>query len=900
MNTNEITWSVIRPCLQLASYQLRDQIIIPSLCIAETPSARAEEELYIKNGIQGGTHSRGTSLLINGKNIAYSKKILERLARTAVSPETACCYTCSDYPYLQKARAVWKQFLAGRDNEKHALSELASSLCRQSYAIELEFENTGILLEELLQRTNAQGDLYDTLSVLSILATTWPFWKNAGKGRDGAADRLIRQLCDMLFPHTSQNQSLPAGISIPENSAESLYDSALYKYRTGDYDAAGELFVKIIRDHLTASHSILSDSFDKLNECCSRGYNKPADIGSAETLRYWARWYGSPYAKNRTHTIREIPERAAASFRGTCISNCENSVYSWICETKPENWSMCSADDPSACFRPEQNTRFLLIKEDYEANVKDALVILDRIKHVLEETGSDLKEIGQTEIVIRCEQESATPLLDTACSFLDENTADPSAIWADHPIRIYLLDEAKRSADYLFAKHPLFYPLTFKSGAGNPKSHALNLVIVSDNPDFCCVSWLVRDAFWMLPGIPEIPRSKITVLSPYAESIAEKVTSQCPGFSSFTRINGGTAEPEKGRARRVHPVNISDISFPEIEYRTVSLQGRAFVSLLEEFSISDDLFYYVVESVSDLESISLASKIREVSIKKNVLCEETQGRRISRYSSDPTVIAVKCSDPDLAGLAEDLIVPKETERENLWYNDYKLLSFASRKDLFSWTELTGGDIEFLSLCMHLQYCSSGRHNYLEAPSQEDLRSYYSRLYNRDSSFAEAMSMPYRLFAAGILPDIWYINNEETFWAAKNRAALAEKFEEQLKADRSLVEKLSRWEHSRWCCYMLSSGWLPASPNQVYAFMKSGVSRHTLQIARLHPCLCSWKQLKTLYNVLHYAYTGSSDIYGKFSYDQRFSRFKEEDNTYFQTLDADNIRQTGDILKAQPI
>ena len=50
---------------------------------------------------------------------------------------------------------------------------------------------------------------------------------------------------------------------------------------------------------------------------------------------------------------------------------------------------------------------------------------------------------------------------------------------------------------------------------------------------------------------------------------------------------------------------------------------------------------------------------------------------------------------------------------------------------------------------------------------------------------------------------------------------------------------------RWCCWALTRGWLPVNPVQVTQYITAGVKRHTLQIAKLHPCICSWKGLELL-------------------------------------------------------
>ena len=82
-------------------------------------------------------------------------------------------------------------------------------------------------------------------------------------------------------------------------------------------------------------------------------------------------------------------------------------------------------------------------------------------------------------------------------------------------------------------------------------------------------------------------------------------------------------------------------------------------------------------------------------------------------------------------------------------------------------------------------------------------------------------------------------------------------------------------------------------------MNNGVDRHTLQIAKMHPCICSWDDLKLLYGELHFLYNGAIDAFGKPKIDERYKAFKDEDIETFQKIDINNIKQTADILKAKP-
>lgn len=189
----------------------------------------------------------------------------------------------------------------------------------------------------------------------------------------------------------------------------------------------------------------------------------------------------------------------------------------------------------------------------------------------------------------------------------------------------------------------------------------------------------------------------------------------------------------------------------------------------------------------------------------------------------------------------------------------------------------------ISQCMHLQYCSQNEHyNFESEPKTEDIWSYYHRLYNRGSSFAAAMSLPYRLFEAGVFPPRWIISNDyDIYWNKASRQLLADNFskliEKEHTEDTGLINRLARYEHTRWCCYMISvMGWIPASKDQTVHYINNGVDRHTLQIAKMHPCICSWTDLKLLYSDLHFLYNGAEDVYGKAKINDHYKAFQDDD------------------------
>lgn len=847
------------------------------------------------------------SEIINGTNSGFSHRVLEKLAKTTKDKESGLDFVFTNYPYLIAAKQIWKNHIENFPAEEQRLSNLVHNLCEKDYNIYISDQrNTTVfnLSESLAGINNEKYDLTYQLGVLSILATTWQQWVNLRNGSFNKKDiPLFLQLAKLIFPisNTAIVQNDPAESNV---NVTDIYHNAVSLFEKGDYVKSTELFAEIVTRHLTAPYKILANSYASLIKCYGISSRNISTIGTKEELKRWALHYGSNDIQPRSHEIRQQPQKSKTTGHGLYLFNhLDNSkvtkqIVRWISSTKPDGWKNPSDFDFGivndldllAAKLSDFPMRFILINNDYSQNLEDALVILDDVRSYQRSDKWDASICSNIEIIIRCPEDYAISLLDTACSFLDKDYP---------PVKIFLIDEKKRSADYLFAQHPLFYPMTFSFNKDRLETAESALIIVSDNNDIQYASWLIRDAFWMLPHSSPKMHSRIIVLSPYASEIATELVAECPGLSAFTYIVDQQSGEKEG-LKNPTKIDINDISFPKIEFHPISTNVRAFQTRIRELIKENLLPYFVVDSSSDLMAITIGKKIREALIRGAVASHQ-----LGNYSSDSTVVAVRTINPDYAGLTQDLIVPKETEHDALFFSDYKLITFGSIKDIFSWNQLTGGTIEFISQCMHLQYCSqTDNYDFRSVPSQKDIWSYYHRLYNRGSSFAAAMSLPYRLFEAGVFPLRWVISNDyDIYWEESSRKHLADAFS-MLLADENkkeaLINRLAKYEHIRWCCYMLSMGWLPADKGQVVHYMNNGVDRHTLQLAKMHPCICSWEDLKLLYSELHFLYNGAVDIYGKPKIDERYKAFRDNDIEKFQKIDVNNIKQTADILKAAPL
>ncbi|MFR5701603.1 MAG: hypothetical protein ACLUD0_06840 [Eubacterium ramulus] len=221
----------------------------------------------------------------------------------------------------------------------------------------------------------------------------------------------------------------------------------------------------------------------------------PKHFHPSEDIEKQAYYYGSIYSSQKRNDIKG----GSCAFKDSHIriftANCKNKIYDWI-----EKPNRKAGRVLSQVYRNQQFYRMcirecLLIHDDFDLNLQDALNVLDRIKEKYRYRKRNKRSLtGKTsELYIRCDEAEATPILDTALSYFTENNEIRSS--ADFSlIKIYLIDEAKRSADYLFARHPLFYPLTLPKRNANEieKVQNMHLVIFSDNPDHSYAKWLIK------------------------------------------------------------------------------------------------------------------------------------------------------------------------------------------------------------------------------------------------------------------------------------------------------------------------------------------------------------------------------------------------------------------------
>lgn len=528
--------------------------------------------------------------------------------------------------------------------------------------------------------------------------------------------------------------------------------------------------------------------------------------------------------RNAVSLIQAIGKSAAGTSGAFYIN--EDNLYSrLICKTAPEGWTK---ERTGPC------RKYFLINDDSDQNLRELLHLLQDIK----EKGNAVPD-GQTEFFIRGEEEKISPFIDTALARMGNRV-----------IPVHILDDSKMAARVL-ARHPLFFPIRRLE---KDRKAQLNFIVVGSSR---CCEWLVREAFWLLTFRNPNISTSIRILGPDADRVKEKLDFLCPEL----------AEQED-----IIPVSCLYESPEFIRQIEAAMEAGAYA-------------YYAVDAGSDTANAALAMRIREITIRErlNELQKESQ--------PEFPVVAFHCQDPDIASLSRSTVVINE-EFGTDWFNNYALIPFGRIDQQYHWDAMTGDILEFLSLNIHLQYYldqdfdpRSDPKAY-EAQYRNALRDFYGRTYNRDSSLAVAMSLPYRLYQGytgrnlPILPDAsdspdarkLDILDPDTFFSETARNAYISQIrkagwssapylkEIQQKRQNDFYEwmekvedydteselyRLAEWEHTRWNRFMISRGWTKASIQQMRLYYRKRNKRQQLFIGRMHPCITAFDSLPSV-------------------------------------------------------
>ena len=425
--------------------------------------------------------------------------------------------------------------------------------------------------------------------------------------------------------------------------------------------------------------------------------------------------------------------------------------------------------------------------EREEDNLEGALSLLERLLPLLDRTEDRRTLAGRLRLYVRARQDPAAALLDACLSGTEGY---------DVPVR--LVDPDQAAAQELLSTTPLFVP-----SLQNPEEKHLQLVLLGGSP---CALWVVREAI-AAAYLEEYPLH-IAVLAPDAAGLEKRFRQLCPGL--YDRSGTSQIQPQ----------------FLEADLEALPLCPEAAGETEEavEAALARGN-YFVAAQEDDRKNLELGMALR-----RGLLARDPAFRRLP-------VIAVRCREERTARIARTLSVGASQPFGYQWYANYALSFFGAERRLYSYAALEGDLLEKRAIAIHASYygVSAG-----EAPTQAALHDYYGSQYNRDSSRLAALHLIYRAFAAGVYLTDWHF-----YGSAQAEEELGRRYRAWLEdpaLGKERLERAAQAEHMRWNYFMYTRGWRQAGLAQLAAYLDLGNPRQQLELARLHPYLCSWEML----------------------------------------------------------
>ncbi len=760
--------------------------------------------------------------------LKYYKRIKDQIIKEAKTGN----YDFYSLPFIKAIKdnlMILLSFIAEEDFSQYKKDIL-------SVIDEMNTSKNSVLKNRLSVLSNVGFD--EKITCLTAIASVWACLED------------IYDLEDLL-PFIIPNDNIQASgqnwiskyVDDQKAQAEKLFDEAKELYSNQKYKEASEK-LEAITKHNFADDKVLGAAYFQLFLCYREHKDAFADTlqnnsnnagkynfskPNLRNLLQRACDYGNPTALERfqaeySNDFRLLRPISEIHGKARIVLNCMNKYTDEFLKSLPVEMQdekvqkeMIKVAVEKETFiqtlRSYPDSRFLLLDDSAEKNFQNLLYILEEIlpdnKKKASLSDSSLKWY-ETVVYIRVPEDKYSALIDTALKRLN-----------DYTIRVFIIDDNKRVAQQLLSNCPLFMPIAnIPADKLNSKPVTINFNIISHGNEEL-TEWLVRESFWMGCFHYSMLTLKINIISPDAAYIEQSLRLKCPGI--FGNVSGidGTSKVE------INPIPIQNTSSPELFKELELLNARE----------QDAYNYYVVSTESDIDNLDYAIKIREWNI-RNII---TSGK--SPQKSDLPVIAFYCQNTDIAYLSNHLVV-QTIDSGNQWFNNYNLVSFGTLYDRYSWLNIDGGYLEKMAQSTHLQY-SGVKISASDKETIATLKDYFSRCYNRDSSMAVALSMPYRLFqtepdsGSHIIP----IESYEQLSSASIQT-MADLFKKAIESNDN-ENSLLRYEHSRWLRWAISRGWQAATPNEVLAYMKAGNPKHQLYVARMHGCITSLGNLQNL-------------------------------------------------------
>ncbi len=691
-----------------------------------------------------------------------------------------------------------------------------------------------------------KADFSDRITCLVCIAATWPIWDENSK--------QALDLANFIFPFEPLDNTTPAEknkeitdyvdsekktTAVKSKKAHQLFDD-------NDYENAAQLFTEITNCKL-ADDDIIADAYYysalcildhnvRIERRTSTPEKKDKTYINARQLLLDAIHLGNSNAIQRYKTeykedleiIPLIRDFSQAHGKARIILNAVNEYTAAFKESLPkemqdeeERKKLITFAATRAQWEQEVNSikdlnidcRFLLLDDDSEKNFQDLIYILNHISALQQKTElanhtKTLLRWYKTVIYIRAKEAEYSALIDTALKRL-----------GDYTIRVYIIDDNKWAAQYLLYQHPLFRPIQHIDSR-TLQNTAITLsftIITNQNPDLAC--WLVKEAFWLGCFNYSKLTLSINIIGPDSEKIDQQLRFECPG------IYGQTPDSDSVSKVMINKPYVVD-----------SIHSGDTLKAISECQNPVNAYnYYVVNIGNSAENLDFAIKLRALSIRNLV-----NSNQKPQNSSLP-MITFYCPNLNIAHLSEHMVVQNVNSGDQ-WFNNYNVNPFGIINDRYSFEKLDGGYLEKVAQSTHLQYCRIAASD-SRTIKLEKLKDYFSWSYNRDSSMAVALSMPYRLFQTEANTNGHIISSDLNITPDLAPSDIEEMADAFTSNRSSCQQSLLMYEHSRWIRWVLSRGWEPASSEHVLNYMRAGNPKHQLHIAKLHGCICGLNELK---------------------------------------------------------
>ena len=510
--------------------------------------------------------------------------------------------------------------------------------------------------------------------------------------------------------------------------------------------------------------------------------------------------------------LKQIPEEEYCE-RHLIASGCEDVIESIRSKIKSAGWQMRLIGEKDPCDMrqiicdyidkeysstlsiEEYPTRsvFVFAESDEEVNLHHALYLLDRLyskySDIVIDDDSDSsrrisKLIDSFDIYLSADFETASMMIDASIAEMGDEVY----------FRVHICDSNKDLAEQLLYRAPLFIPTI--RGEGDPS------VVVFGSSDFTYS--FIREATASCYMINH--NIKITAIDGNISRIENRFKQNCGGIYTA------------GLRRGISPVFLSyDLSRADLDDIVSARPIGKDPTINDAKQSISEANYFVVDVGSDMDNVLFAKKLRAWLLRSD-----------SKFRRMP-FIAVRCRDSVNAFWISRL--HSGTKHNPHWYNDYDLYIFGMISDIYP-SVITDNLVEKIALGVHLSYDSS--------PTKEEIAHFWQSTYSRDSSRATAVGLVYRMFDGGIYPTNYRDYHSISF---EMMSQLADRYVESIHSSGRNIISLAAAEQSRWNCFMLSRGWLPASAEQVRAYREiGGHISHKHELCKLHPYIRDWEDI----------------------------------------------------------